>query len=325
MNKDNRTSVNYAAIDIGSNAVRLLIKHIEETETTTRFSNILLLRVPLRLGFDVFEKNKITDKKAKDMIRLMKSFSYLMKIYNIKDYRACATSAMRDSKNGKEIIRKIAKHTGIDIKIIDGQEEARIIYNNHIETMENRNGNYMYIDVGGGSTEINLISKKELVFCRSYNIGTIRMLNDAVKEDEWEKLRQDMEGIAAQYQDIDIIGSGGNINRLYKIIRKNSKKTKFITVEALSRLQEELKQYTVEERMEKFNLKPDRADVIVPAADIFLTISGLVKSGRIYVPVIGLADGLIDGIYLRNKPQQTTDKMMQTTDADQQAASIKQD
>lgn len=301
MNNDTLSNANYAAIDIGSNAVRLLIKNIEETEETTKFSNILLLRVPLRLGFDVFTKNKISDKKAKNMLRLMKAFSCLMKIYDIKDYRACATSAMRDSKNGKEIIKKIAKHTGINIEIIDGQEEARIIYNNHIETMENSNSNYMYVDVGGGSTEINLISQKELIFCRSYNIGTIRILKNIVKAEEWDRLKNDMEKISAKYQDIDIIGSGGNINRLFKIIKKKNKNSQFITTETLRKLQKDLAQYTVEERMDKFKLKPDRADVIVPATDIFLTISDLIKSKRIHVPLIGLADGLIDEIYLRNK------------------------
>lgn len=294
-------NANYAAIDIGSNAVRLLIKNIEEKEGTLKSSNVLMLRVPLRLGFDVFSKNKISDKKAKNMIRLMKAFSHLMKIYDTKDYRACATSAMRDSKNGKEIIKKIFRNTGIEIEIIDGQEEARIIYNNHIETMEDKNGNFMYVDVGGGSTEINLISQGELVFCRSYNIGTIRMLNEAVKPEEQEKMRTDLLSIAEKYHNIEIIGSGGNINRLYKIVKKNDKKKQYLKVEALKTLQEEMKPLTVEERMQKFSLKPDRADVIVPAADIFITISDLVSAERIHVPVIGLADGLIDEIYMKNK------------------------
>lgn len=184
-----QNGVNYAAIDIGSNAVRLLIKHLEETKEGVKFSKVLLLRVPLRLGFDVFSKNKISDKRAKNMLRLMKSYSYLMKIYDVKDYRACATSAMRDSKNGPEIIKRVAKETGIEIEIIDGQEEAKIVYNNHVESMEDRKGNYMYVDVGGGSTEINLLSKGQLVCSRSYNIGTVRILNEAVKEGEWERLK----------------------------------------------------------------------------------------------------------------------------------------
>ena len=154
----------YGAIDIGSNAVRLLIKCVEEDEQgKVFFSKVLLLRVPLRLGFDVFAMGKISETKEKNMLRLMKVFHHLMKIYDVEDYRACATSAMRDAKNGKDIIKRIKKKTGIRIEIIDGQEEAKMIYNNHIECMEDRNGNYMYVDVGGGSTEINLLSQGDLV------------------------------------------------------------------------------------------------------------------------------------------------------------------
>ena len=304
MSKEMETAlngVNYAAIDIGSNAVRLLIKHLEETKEGVKFSKVLLLRVPLRLGFDVFSKNKISDKKAKNMVRLMKSYSYLMKIYDVKDYRACATSAMRDSKNGQEIIKRVAKESGIQIEIIDGQEEAKIVYNNHVESMEDRKGNYMYVDVGGGSTEINLLSRCQLVCSRSYNIGTVRILNDAVKEGEWGRLKNDMAELAQSYPGINIIGSGGNINKLYRMIEKKDKKRARMTVASLQELHNELKQYTVAERMQKFNLKPDRADVIVPAGDIFLTIADIIKATYIYVPVIGLADGVIDGIYLRNK------------------------
>lgn len=181
----------YGAIDIGSNAVRLLIKCVEEDEQgKVFFSKVLLLRVPLRLGFDVFAMGKISETKEKNMLRLMKVFHHLMKIYDVEDYRACATSAMRDAKNGKDIIKRIKKKTGIRIEIIDGQEEAKMIYNNHIECMEDRNGNYMYVDVGGGSTEINLLSQGELVCSRSYNIGTVRILNNAVKETEWERLKK---------------------------------------------------------------------------------------------------------------------------------------
>ena len=287
-----QNGVNYAAIDIGSNAVRLLIKHLEETKEGVKFSKVLLLRVPLRLGFDVFSKNKISDKRAKNMLRLMKAYSHLMKIYDV---------AMRDSKNGPDIIKRIAKETGIEIEIIDGQEEAKIVYNNHVESMDDNKGNYMYVDVGGGSTEINLLSKGQLVCSRSYNIGTVRILNEAVKEDEWNRLKNDMAELALSYPETNIIGSGGNINKLYRMIEKKDKKHSRITVSSLEELHNELKRLTVTERMQRFNLKPDRADVIVPAGDIFLTIAGIIKATYIYVPVIGLADGVIDGIYLRNK------------------------
>ena len=292
---------NYAAIDIGSNAVRLLIKHVEEDrDGKVTFSKVLLLRVPLRLGFDVFAMGKLSERKEKDMIRLMDAYQKLMKIYDVEDYRACATSAMRDAKNGKEIIKRIKKKTGINIEIIDGQEEAKMVYNNHIECMEDRNGNYMYVDVGGGSTEINLLSQGELVCSRSYNIGTVRILNKAVKPGEWERLKTDMAELAQSYPGTNIIGSGGNINKIYRLIEKKDKKEQKMTVEALHELYDTLKVLSVEERMEKFQLKPDRADVIVPAGEIFTTIADIIHAGYVYVPVIGLSDGIIDGLYARH-------------------------
>lgn len=293
--------INYAAIDIGSNAVRLLIKHVEEDiNGVPHFSKVLLLRVPLRLGFDVFAMGKISEKKEKDMIRLMKSYRHLMKIYDVDNYRACATSAMRDAENGMHIIKRIRKKTDIPIEIIDGQEEAKMIYNNHIEQMEDRKGNYMYVDVGGGSTEINLLSQGELVCSRSYNIGTVRILNQAVKESEWNRLRTDMAELALSYPQTNLIGSGGNINKLYRLAEKKDKKQLRMTVTTLRQLHESLKGISVEERMTQFNLKPDRADVIVPAGEIFLTIADLMQATYIYVPVIGLSDGIIDSLYARD-------------------------
>ena len=212
------SAVTYAAIDIGSNAVRLLIKQLESPEAP-HFTKVLLLRVPLRLGFDVFSTGSISEKKEKNMVRLMKAYRNLMRIYDVSDYRACATSAMRDAANGPEIIRAIEKKTGIRIEIIDGQEEARMIYNNHIEYMKGRKGNFMYVDVGGGSTEINLLSDGELVCSRSYNIGTVRILNEAVKESEWQRLGKDMKDLVLSYPGINLIGSGGNINKLIKLVR----------------------------------------------------------------------------------------------------------
>ena len=197
----------YAAIDIGSNAVRLLIKELEDCGEP-HFNKVLLLRVPLRLGFDVFAQGRISDRREKDMVRLMKCYRHLMKIYQVKAYRACATSAMRDAANGPHIIREVEKKTGIKIEIIDGQEEARMIYNNHIENMKDRRGNFMYVDVGGGSTEINLLADGELVCSRSYNIGTVRMLNNAVEESEKSRIRRDMKDLAVSYPGINIIGSG---------------------------------------------------------------------------------------------------------------------
>ena len=293
--------VNYAAIDIGSNAVRLLIKSIDrEAVQEKKIKKVMMLRVPLRLGFDVFSIGELSEKKADKLRRLMKAFRQLMKIYDVDDYRACATSAMRDARNGRMIIKKIEEDTGIRIEIIDGQEEARMIYNNHIECMEDRQGNYMYVDVGGGSTEINLLTNGELVWSVSYNIGTVRMLSNAVKEGTWQQMEEELmkvtEGVAA----INIIGSGGNINKLFRLADKKDKKLQRLPVSSLQTVYDVLKPLTPEERVEAFSLKQDRADVIVPAAEIFLKIAEVVHAEYIYVPVIGLSDGIIDNLYAKS-------------------------
>lgn len=292
-------SKTYAAIDIGSNAVRLLIKKVTRIESTgeDKFSKVLLLRIPLRLGFDVFEKGEISPVKEERMRRLMKAYRHLMKIYEVDSFRACATSAMRDAKNGKCIIKKIAKSTGIQIEIIDGQEEAQMIYNNHIECMEDRNGNYMYVDVGGGSTEVNLLVNGELVYSRSFNIGTVRILTDGVTEAAWQQMRDEIAAHTKDYPVINIIGSGGNINKLYKLIDKKDKRRKRIPISSLQSIYDKLKILTPEARMDAFNLKPDRADVIVPASEIFLCIAEVIHAEYIYVPEIGLSDGIIDDLF----------------------------
>lgn len=290
--------VNYAAIDIGSNAVRLLIKSVDPDAVPEKmFKKVMLLRVPLRLGFDVFSIGELSEKKAEKLRRLMKAFRQLMKVYEVDDYRACATSAMRDARNGKEIIKKIEKDTGIHIEIIDGQEEAQMIYNNHIECLEDRMGNYMYVDVGGGSTEINLLTNGELVCSMSYNIGTVRILSNAVKEGAWRQMEEELRKATENFASINIIGSGGNINKLFRLADKKDKKQQRLPVTSLQAIYDVLLPLTPEERMEAFNLKQDRADVIVPAAEIFLKIAGVVHAEYIYVPVIGLSDGIIDNLY----------------------------
>ncbi len=292
----------YAAIDIGSNAVRLLIKKEEENENlvSRRLSKAMMLRVPLRLGFDVFSLGELSDGKAVKLRRLMKAFRQLMKIYEVTDYRACATSAMRDARNGKAVIKKVLKDTGIRIEIIDGQEEARMIYNNHVECLEDRTGNYIYVDVGGGSTEINLLTNGVLVQSLSYNVGTVRMLSNAVREEVWEQMKDDLTRLTADFPDINIIGSGGNINKLYRLADKKDKKLQRMPIASLQELYDQLSPLTPEQRMKEFSLKADRADVIVPAARIFLTIAATVKAQYVHVPVIGLADGIIDSLYSSN-------------------------
>lgn len=296
----------YGAIDIGSNAVRLLIKKVSRKESTgeDKFSKILLLRVPLRLGFDVFEKGEISPVKEERMRRLMKAYRHLMKIYEVESFLACATSAMRDAKNGKAIIKKIRKTTGIHIEIIDGQEEAQMIYNNHVECREDQNGNYMYVDVGGGSTEINLLIDGKLVYSKSFNIGTVRILTGGVTEAAWHQMRDEIGRVTKNHAEINIIGSGGNINKLYRLIEKKDKKRKRIPIASLQNMYDKLKVLTPEARMETFNLKPDRADVIVPASEIFLCIAEVIHANYIYVPEIGLSDGIIDNLYAADKAKE---------------------
>lgn len=294
-------TVNYAAIDIGSNAARLLIKKVETDGTTPEFTKQLFLRVPLRLGFDVFRQGRVSDAKAKKMERLMKAYRQLMKIYDVDRYRACATSAMRDAANGPKLIESIFKDTGIQIEIIAGEEEAGIVYNNHVEQLEDRDGNYIYVDVGGGSTEINLLTNGELVCSRSYNVGTIRILNGGVDEAAWQRMLDELAELAAPYGDVHIIGSGGNINKLYRLTGKKEKK-RVLTIEELRGLYEVLNPLTPEQRMAEYKLKADRADVIVPAAEIFLTVAAAVRAKDIVVPVIGLCDGIIDTLYKTDFP-----------------------
>ena len=290
----------YAAIDIGSNAVRLLIKR-EDPDTDVPsliLKKLLLLRVPLRLGFDVFSKGEVSEKKAENLVRLMKAYRQLMKIYEVDRLRACATSAMRDACNGPEILKKIKKEADIDIDIIAGEEEARIVYNNHLERGGMDSGAYLYVDVGGGSTELNFIDNGRLIASRSFNIGTVRMLTDRVKHKEWVEMNDFLEGLAKAYPEITIIGSGGNINKLYKLAEDKNKEKKSFPVAELARLYHTLEPLSVEQRMDRYGMRSDRADVIIPAARIFLSIASAVKTATIVVPTIGVADGIIDGLYL---------------------------
>ena len=289
---------NYAAIDIGSNAVRLLIKTIDSDATDkSRFKKLQLLRVPLRLGFDIFRDGTLSDQKAEKLRRLMKAYRQFMKIYNVKAYRACATSAMRDAKNGPEVINRIHRDTGIDIDIIDGREEARIVYSNHLECMADRTGSYAYVDVGGGSTEVNLLEAGKLRYSASYNIGTVRALTGKVRDDEWLRLETDLAALTAEGTTVNIIGSGGNINKIYRMAPVKDKELQRMPIASLRAVLDELEPLTVGERIERFALKDDRADVIVPAAHIFLRIARTLHADFIHVPVIGLADGIIDELF----------------------------
>ncbi len=294
-------TTNYAAIDIGSNAVRLLIKQVVTDGIDVTFNKQLFLRVPLRLGFDVFHNGCVSPEKAKKLERLMKAYRQLMKIYDVDRYRACATSAMRDAANGPQLIKAIRKATDIDIEIIAGEEEAGIVYSNHVEQLEDRHGNYLYVDVGGGSTEVNLLTDGQLVSSRSYDVGTIRLLSGKVDDAYWDRLFYELSELTAPYPDIHIIGSGGNINKLYRLTGKKDK-ARCMTIDELRGLYESLLPLTPKERMRAYKLKADRADVIVPAAEIFLNVANAVRAVDIRVPVIGLGDGIIDTLYKADHP-----------------------
>ena len=235
------SKVNYAAIDIGSNAVRLLIKSINPETSEQLFTKELLLRVPLRLGEEVFTQGEIPASKAKKLLRLMKAYRQLMKIYEVDAYRACATSAMRDAANGKEVIETITRKSGIRIDIINGEEEARLVYDNHIEYLADKNADYIYVDVGGGSTEISLIHQGILRSSRSYNIGTVRLLKGKVVPSVYNRLKRDLNKLREQYPVITIIGSGGNINKLFRLAKLPAKNKMTLPVEKLVQLNNTLK------------------------------------------------------------------------------------
>lgn len=298
---------NFAAIDIGSNGARLLIKNVhEDTVGNYEFSKVLFLRIPLRLGKDVFTLGEVSQERKRMMMCMIKSFKQLMKLYKVAAYRACATSAMRDARNGRQILKHILEKTGIEIEILDGRKEAQLLYNNTIEVADVMGGNYAYMDVGGGSTEITMMSYGELVGSYSYNAGTIRMLSGAVEEKTMERMKADMTEYAKNCKDITIIGSGGNINklcRLYRDIAPKVSRKDILPVEELRKLYNELKPLSFRERMERFSLKPDRADVIVPAAELFLTVAEALCCKNILVPNISLADSIIDGLYKQKRKE----------------------
>ena len=284
-----------AAIDIGSNAARLLICEVIKNKSETEFNKLNLIRIPLRLGFDVFEKGYIGFRKKKMLLNTIDAFSALMKVYEVDHYIACATSAMRDASNAKEIIKVIKADTGIKIDVISGDLEAEIIYENHIAELLDTNKSYLYIDVGGGSTEVTLFHKSTVAFQQSFNIGTVRILTNKVDDATWEDLKQTLKEIARKYPKMIAIGSGGNINKIFSMV--NSKTLKSLPIEVIREFYKVLEPLSVDERMHTYNLKKDRADVIVPALRIYANAMKWASIDEIHVPKIGLADGLINHLY----------------------------
>ncbi len=259
------------------------------------YTKLNLLRIPLRLGFDVFQTGTIPPAKVKKLVDTMKAYKLLLEIYNVEAIKACATSAMRDASNGPDIVREVKETTGIDINIISGSEEANIIYETHIAENMNSGQSYLYIDVGGGSTELTMFSDNHIVFKESFNIGTVRMLSNKVSDTQWEHMKWVVKNYTKDMNNIKAIGSGGNINKVFSISKR--KEGRPLTLDLLKDYYKELSSSTVEERMHLYNLREDRADVIVPALQIYTTVMRWANADEIFVPKIGLADGLIKVLY----------------------------
>lgn len=301
MNKKSKPdNMKIAAIDIGSNAARLLINEVIIAKgNAPEFVKLNLLRIPLRLGMDVFSKGEIGKEREEMTLKTMRIFGDLMKMYGVEHYRACATSAMRDAKNGKDILKKIKKESGIFIEIITGDEEAALVFENHIAENLDPSSNYLYIDVGGGSTELTYFENGKIAYEKSFNIGTIRLLNGLVTKEMWKEMKDEVCKNIASDKEISGIGSGGNINKIFSMSK--TKEGKPMATSYLKKYYTELNELSVAERMQKFNFREDRADVIVPALLIFNNIMNWAKINKIFVPKISVADGLIKNIYANQK------------------------
>ena len=288
----------YAAIDIGSNAVRLLIADIIQKDREVSFKKTTLIRVPLRLGDDAFLEKKISETKTKELIKTMVAFRNLMDVYKVSDYMACATSAMREAENGQQIVRQIRKEAAIELEIVEGQREANIIYASHIEMSLERKKNYLYIDVGGGSTELSVFSDGVLKASRSFNLGGIRILDHQDKEETWLEMKEWVKNKVENYTNLSGIGTGGNINKLFRMA--DGKDNEPITFEKLQSLYTYLNSFSLNDRINVLGLNSDRADVIIPAAEIYLTVMKWGGVKQIYVPRVGLVDGVIQLLIDKN-------------------------
>lgn len=282
-------STNLAAIDIGSNAARILIKSVKKTNNGLRSKKLQFLRIPLRLGMDVFGTGEIGEEREKMLLRTMKVFRQLLILYDVKDYRICATSAFREAKNGDKVLKHVMKETKLQISIISGDEEARTIRDNYTG-----DGNLLYMDVGGGSTELSLVCDGKLIGSKSFNIGTIRILNECVEPSIWKEMTEAVRELTKGVENIRIVGSGGNINKLYRLAPKKERTKDTLHIDTLSRIYTRLSALSLEQRMIEYDLRASRADVIVPAAQLFLMVANLVKADTILVPTVGLADGIIN-------------------------------
>ncbi len=276
--------------------MRLLISEVTiDEKKNPSFNKVSLIRVPLRLGFDVFEKGKISDHKTTLLLHTMKAYLNLLQAYEVKYVKACATSAMRDSTNAADIISLVKKETGIEIEVITGSDEASFIYENHVAENLDKEHSYLYIDVGGGSTELTFFSNSKLVFKDSYDIGTIRLLKSKVSDEVWDEMRENIKNKTRGHKEVIAIGSGGNINKVYSLSKR--KDTKPLPLDMLRDFYKELSNVSLEDRISVYKLREDRADVIVPALQIYVNVMRWAGATEIYVPKIGLADGLIQHLW----------------------------
>lgn len=291
----------YAAIDIGSNAVRLLIADIIDNDGVISFKKNTLIRVPLRLGDNAFLDHYISDKKTEELLKTMQAFKNLMDVYKVTDYMACATSALREAENGQDLVKRIKEFTDIDLEIIQGQREAHIIYSSHIEQTLDRKKNYLYIDVGGGSTELSIFADGEMLASKSFNLGTIRILDNQDKDETWEELREWIKVETKNFKAIAGIGTGGNINKLFRL--SEEKDGMPLTYVKLKTLFGYLSSFSLKDRINILGLNQDRADVIIPASEIFLTVMKWASIKHIYVPKVGMVDGIIQVLIDKNFKQ----------------------
>jgi len=289
----------YAAIDIGSNAVRLLLSKVIIASDPPIFKKESLVRMPIRLGEDAFTTGTISAEKSEMLLHTMRGFRHLMTSYQAIDYMACATSAMREASNGVAIADEIKRESGIDLDIVAGQKEADIIFSNHFEERLDRSKSYLYIDVGGGSTELTIFSRHQSITSRSFNIGTVRLLHRLVEDSQWDEMKMWLKAISPQLGATRGIGSGGNINKVFRISR--IKEGKPISLGKIKKIYRYLDTFSLEERIKVLGLRPDRADVIIPALQIFLRVMKWAKVERLYVPQIGLSDGLVRILHEKHK------------------------
>ena len=286
----------YAAIDIGSNAIRLLISSVHEHENQSpRFKKTSLVRVPIRLGADVFVSKKVSEENVNRMVDTMQAYKLLMKTHKVARYKACATSAMREAMNGEEVVHLIKEKTGIVIDIIDGTDEAAIIALTDLHELINSDATYLYVDVGGGSTEFTLFDHGKTITSKSFKLGTVRLLNELVTEEIWKEVEEWIRANTEDYEEVSLIGSGGNINNIFKTSGKKIGKP--LTYLYLSSYYKLLNSYSYEDRIWELNLNQDRADVIIPATRIYLSAMKWSGARKIFVPKIGLTDGLIKSLY----------------------------